>query len=115
MRDILLVLIIAAENYSLHHSGAEFVRLLVFCQRTCTYFRRCLGADVPAFADIHHACAMRIRNFRKAPAARRRSADGRADGFDGEALDGGVLDDRQRLGLVRSELSMALRTSTRYS
>lgn len=41
IRDVLLVLIIAAEHYSLQHDGGEYTRLLTFCKRVCKYFQKC--------------------------------------------------------------------------
>ena len=41
IRDILLVLIIAAEHYSLQHDGGEYTRLLTFCKRVCKFFNKC--------------------------------------------------------------------------
>lgn len=63
-RDVLLVLIIAAENYSLNHDSDNFVRLLTFCKRTCVFFQRCSGSELDPFEDIRTACALRIKNYR---------------------------------------------------
>jgi hypothetical protein len=41
IRDILLVLIIAAEHYSLQTDGGEYTRLLTFCKRVCKFFNKC--------------------------------------------------------------------------
>jgi hypothetical protein len=41
VRDILLVLIIAAENYSLNQDLVQFVNLLSFCKRICAFFHGC--------------------------------------------------------------------------
>eukprot|EP00798_Chlamydomonas_sp_ICE-L_P028244 gene28244-31347_t len=38
VREILLVMIIAAENMSSSHNGGEDVRLLTFCIRVCSFF-----------------------------------------------------------------------------
>jgi len=62
-RDVLLVLIIAAENYSLHHDPDNFVRLLSFCRYTCIYFQKCSGSTLDPFSDIRTACALRMTNY----------------------------------------------------
>jgi hypothetical protein len=41
IRDILQVLIVAAEHYSLQHDGGEYTRLLTFCKRICKFFNKC--------------------------------------------------------------------------
>ena len=65
VRDILLVLIIAAEHYSLARDGDEYVRLLTFCRGVCRFMRRCVGNGVDPFADIHTACMLRIKNHQR--------------------------------------------------
>ena len=64
IRDILLVLIIAAEHYSLQHDGEEYTRLLTFCKRVCKFFNKCSDTGLDPFLDIRSACSVRIRNFK---------------------------------------------------
>ncbi|KAG2496536.1 hypothetical protein HYH03_005360 [Edaphochlamys debaryana] len=64
IRDILLVLIIAAEHYSLQHDGGEYTRLLTFCKRVCKYFNKCSDSGTDPFLDIRSACSSRIKNYK---------------------------------------------------
>ncbi|EFJ50372.1 hypothetical protein VOLCADRAFT_116897 [Volvox carteri f. nagariensis] len=64
IRDILLVLIIAAEHYSLQHDGGEYTRLLTFCKRVCKYFNKCSDSGTDPFLDIRSACSTRIKNYK---------------------------------------------------
>lgn len=64
IRDILLVLIIAAEHYSLQHDGEEYTRLLTFCKRVCKFFNKCSDTGLDPFVDIRTACSSRIKNFK---------------------------------------------------
>lgn len=68
MRDILLVLIIAAEHYSLHHDADEYMRLLTFCKRVCIYFADASDTGTDPFIDIRTACTLRVKAFRAAAA-----------------------------------------------
>ncbi|KAG2424626.1 hypothetical protein HXX76_014351 [Chlamydomonas incerta] len=64
IRDILLVLIIAAEHYSLQHDGGEYTRLLTFCKRVCKFFNKCSDSGTDPFHDIRDACSSRIKNYK---------------------------------------------------
>ncbi|PNH10372.1 Adenylate cyclase type 10, partial [Tetrabaena socialis] len=64
IRDILLVLIIAAEHYSLQHDGGEYTRLLTFCKRVCKFFNKCSDSGTDPFLDIRSACSSRIKNYK---------------------------------------------------
>ncbi len=64
IRDILLVLIIAAEHYSLQQDGDEYTRLLTFCKRVCIFFNKCSDTGTDPFTDIQLACTTRIKNFK---------------------------------------------------
>ncbi|GIL91465.1 hypothetical protein Vretifemale_19055, partial [Volvox reticuliferus] len=64
IRDILLVLIIAAEHYSLQHDGGEYTRLLTFCKRVCKFFNKCSETGTDPFLDIRTACSSRIKNYK---------------------------------------------------
>ncbi|MEW5302996.1 MAG: hypothetical protein WDW36_005729 [Sanguina aurantia] len=65
IRDILLVLIIAADHYSLTHDGQQYTRLLTFCKRVCKFFDRCCAdTAVDPFLDISVAAAARVKAFR---------------------------------------------------
>ncbi len=64
IRDILLVLIIAAEHYSLQHDGGEYTRLLTFCKRVCKFFHKCSDSGTDPFVDIRSACSTRIKSYK---------------------------------------------------
>ncbi|GAX86001.1 hypothetical protein CEUSTIGMA_g13417.t1 [Chlamydomonas eustigma] len=69
VRDILLVLIIAAESHSLNEGGGEeeFLRLLLFCRRVCRFFLGCYEssrAPSDPLEDVRMACSTRINNRR---------------------------------------------------
>jgi hypothetical protein len=64
IRDILLVLIIAAERYSSLQDGEEYTRLLTFCKRVCRFFSKCSDTGLDPFLDIRSACSTRIRTFK---------------------------------------------------
>ena len=64
LRDILLVLIIAAEHYSLQHDGNEYLRLLAFCDRICKFFNKCADSGLDPFVDIRSACSTRMRAYK---------------------------------------------------
>eukprot|EP00798_Chlamydomonas_sp_ICE-L_P029281 gene29281-12524_t len=64
IRDILLVLIITAEHYSLEQDQTEYIRLLTFCDRTCRFFHRGNPPDTDPFVDIRSACNTRIRAYK---------------------------------------------------
>lgn len=74
VRDILLVLIIAAEHYSLHHDADEYVRLLTFCKRVCVFFAGASDTGTDPFLDIRTACTLRVKAFRVAAAKGAESA-----------------------------------------
>ncbi len=70
IRDILLVLIIAAEHYSMQHDGEEYTRLLTFCKRVCKFFSKCSDTGLDPFLDIRSACSTRIRTFKQSRCAK---------------------------------------------
>ncbi|GFR48148.1 hypothetical protein Agub_g9980 [Astrephomene gubernaculifera] len=63
IREILLVLIVAANHYSLHHDWNEYVRLLTFCKRVCKFFNKCSDSGTDPFLDIRDACSRCIKKL----------------------------------------------------
>ena len=91
MRDILLMLVIAAESHSQSQQGGSeeaFLRLLLFCRRLCRFFAGCYDAvssspqERPGdpLEDVRAACTVRLRNWRANAAAA--AAAGAADDDD---------------------------------
>ena len=72
MRDILLMLVIAAESHSQSQQGGSeeaFLRLLLFCRRLCRFFAGCYEVSYPQerpdpLEDVRAACTVRLRNWR---------------------------------------------------
>ena len=73
MRDILLMLVIAAESHSQSQQGGgeeAFLRLLLFCRRLCRFFAGCYEVSSSPqerpdpLEDVRAACTVRLRNWR---------------------------------------------------
>lgn len=70
VRELLLLLLVAAEQYLLRRDAAEYVRLLTFVARVCMFFRGCgpqlTGSTTEPLNDIHAVAEARMREQRKA-------------------------------------------------
>jgi hypothetical protein len=66
IRDILLVLIIAADHCSKYQDRDEYLRLLTFCKHVCTYFNGCTESGEDPFTEVEAACGSRIKTIKAA-------------------------------------------------
>lgn len=73
VRELLLLLLVAAEQYLQRRDAAEYVRLLTFVARVCVFFRGCgpqlTGSTAEPLNDIRAVAEARMHEQRKASKA----------------------------------------------